>query len=41
MLIERNAPHIFAQDKMDLFKIHFINSRAGGAFTGIEVGNGC
>lgn len=32
MLIERNAPHIFAQDKMDLFKIHFINSRAGGAF---------
>jgi transposase len=32
MLIERNAPHIQALDKMDLSKIHFINNRAGGAY---------
>lgn len=32
MLIERNAPHLIAQDKMDLLKIHFINANAGGAY---------
>ena len=31
MRIERNAPHFFAQDKMDVANIHFIG-RAGGAF---------
>ena len=32
MLIERNAPHFFALDKMDVANIHFINGCAGGAF---------
>lgn len=32
MLIERYAPQFFAQDKMNVSNIYFINGRAGGAY---------